>query len=252
MLMLILRLLNVGLHLLSGLLQCGLLFPWLDQAARNRRIGRWSCRLLTIFRIRLQVEGAVGAGAIVSNHISWIDVFVLDAIVPSRFLAKAEVRRWPAIGFLSARAGTLYVERGSRFGLRASNAALAECLTAGESIAFFPEGTSSPQGALLPFHANLFAGVIAAGAPVRPVALRYLAAAGQPSSVADYIDDMSLGQSMVRLLRDGPLIARVEFLPPLASRAAERRRLAAAAHASIAAALDQSAAAPDSLERKHS
>lgn len=244
-----LRLLRVGLHLLSGLLQCGLLFPWLDQPARNRRIQRWSRQLLAIFRITLQVEGAMHAGAVISNHISWIDVFVLDAVQPCRFVAKSEVRRWPAIGFLSSRAGTLYVDRQSRFGLRTSNAALAACLSAGDPVAFFPEGTSSAQGALRPFHANLFAGVINAGAAVLPVALSYLDMDGRPSHVADYIDDMSLGQSIVRLLRDGPLTARVRCLPPLHGRGADRRTLAASAHASIAAALGQGAAAlPHSLE----
>lgn len=243
MLSLTLRLLHVGLHLLSGLLQCGLLFAWLDQPARDARIKRWSRQLLAIFRITLQVEGTVRTGAVVSNHISWIDVFVVDAVQPCRFVAKSEVRRWPAIGFLSSRAGTLYVDRQSRFGLRSSNTALAACLAAGESIAFFPEGTSSAQGALRPFHANLFAGVVEAGAAVLPVAISYLDQAGRPSAVADYIDAMSLGQSIVRLLRDGPLTARVQFLPPLAGHGADRRFLAAAAHASIAAALGQSAAA---------
>ena len=238
------RLLRVGLHILSGLAQCGLLFPFLPLASRNARIGRWSQQLLAIFRIRLQVEGAPGAGcALVSNHISWIDVFVLDAIVPCRFVAKSEVRRWPVIGALATRAGTLYVERGSRFGLRASNAAIAGHLAAGERIAFFPEGTSSSQGALLPFHANLFAGVVQARAPVLPVALCYLDDDGSLSEAADYVGDMSLGQSIARLLMDGPLTARVQCLPLLAPNP-DRHALAAAAHASIAGAL----AAPQRLQ----
>jgi 1-acyl-sn-glycerol-3-phosphate acyltransferase len=250
-LFLALRLMRVGLHLLSGLLQCGLLFPWLKQPARNLRIGCWARQLLRIFRIQLQVEGELrGTGAVVANHVSWIDVFVLDAVQPCRFVAKSEVRRWPVIGLLSARAGTLYLDRQSRFGLRASNLALARCLLAGESIAFFPEGTSSPQGAMLPFHANLFAGVVQASAPVLPVALSYLDQDGNSSNAADYIGEMSLGQSIVRLLTDGPLIARLQWLTPLASLGRDRRGLAAEAHTCIASALGQ--AAPLLLEREQS
>lgn len=250
-LVLALRLMRVALHLLSGLLQCGLLFPWLEQAARNLRIASWSRQLLHIFRIQLQVEGTVtGAGALVSNHISWIDVFVLNAVQPCRFLAKSEVRRWPAIGLLSARAGTLYVDRQSRFGLRASNAALASCLIAGETIAFFPEGTSSAQGAMLPFHANLFAGVVHANAAVLPVALSYLDQAGNRSNAAEYIGEMSLGQSIMRLLANGPLIARVQWLAPLTSTGRDRRALTADAHSRIATALGQ--LAPSPLERESS
>jgi len=240
------RLLRVGLHIVSGLAQCGLLFPFLPLARRNARIRRWSQQLLAIFRIRLQVEGestrAAGC-ALVSNHISWIDVFVLNAIAPCRFVAKSEVRRWPVIGALASRAGTLYVERGSRFGLRASNAAIAGHLAAGERIAFFPEGTSSSQGALLPFHANLFAGVVQARAPALPVALCYLDDEGSLSEAADYVGDMSLGHSIARLLMDGPLTARAQCLPLLPPNS-DRHALAAAAHASIAAAL----AAPQLLQ----
>lgn len=238
------RLLRVGLHIGSGLLQCSLLFPRLPLAARNARIGRWSRQLLAIFRITVHVDGEAGAaqmrGALVSNHISWIDVFVLNAVQPCRFVAKSEVRRWPVIGSLSARAGTLYVDRHSRFGLRASNAAIAASLNDGERIAFFPEGTSSVQGALLPFHANLFAGVVAAKADVLPAALSYHAADGTPSTAADYVGEMSLGESIVRLLRDGPLLARVQLLSPIAGAGQDRHALAARAHARIAGALAHS------------
>lgn len=231
------RLLRVGLHIVSGLLQCALVFPFLPLADRNARIQRWSRQLLGIFRIRLQIEGAVQGGcALVSNHISWIDVFVLDAIEPCRFVAKSEVRRWPVIGQLATSAGTLYVDRASRFGLRSSNAALAARLAAGERVAFFPEGTSSTQGVLLPFHANLFGGVVQAGAPVLPAALSYLDEKGKPSTAADYIGDMSLGQSIVRLLLMGPLTARVQFMPVLPP-GPGRHALATAAQASIASAL---------------
>lgn len=243
----LLRLLRIGLHLASGLLQCALLFPRLTLAQRNVRIQRWSLRLLAIFGVRLEVRGALkgaGAGAVVCNHISWIDVFVLDAVQPCRFIAKSEVRNWPLIGTLSTRAGTLYVDRQSRFGLRASNHALALRLCEGERLAFFPEGTSNSQGTLLPFHANLFAGVIEANAPVLPVAISYHGADGAVSDAADYIGDMSLGQSILRLLRAGGVTARVQLLAPLDSSGQARRQLAARAQAHIAAALRQHSLAP--------
>lgn len=248
------RLLRVGLHIVSGLVQCALLFAFLPQARRNRRIQRWSSQLLAIFRIALQVQGqGQGQGqrgisaALVSNHISWIDVFVLNAVQPCRFVAKSEVKSWPVIGTLASRAGTLYVARGARFGLRASNAAIAAHLAAGETIAFFPEGTSSPQGALLPFHANLFAGVVQAGAAVLPAALSYHGQDGAVSDAADYTGEMSLGQSILRLLSAGPLTARVQLLAPVPA-GADRHRLAANAHAAIAAAL---AATFSTTEEQH-
>ena len=239
-LVLLLRLLRVGVHLASGLLQCALLFPFLAPGARNALVQRWSRGMMRVFRIRVIASGpgqGAAAGAVVANHVSWIDVFVLNAIGPCRFIAKSEVRRWPAIGWLSARAGTIYVARGMRAGLTAANATIAAHLAAGERLAFFPEGTSRPQGSLLPFHANLFQGVIAAGAAVHPVAVRYLAADGELSAAAEYIGDMSLWTSIVNLLAHGPFIAQVAQLTPISSSGLDRRGLAALAHAAIETSL---------------
>ena len=238
--MLVLRLLRVGLHLLSGLVQCAVLFPFLPLRARNALVQRWSRGMMRVFRIEVVASGpgrGDAAGAVVANHVSWIDVFVLNAIGTCRFVAKSDVRGWPAIGWLSARAGTIYVARSARAGVLAANATIASHLAAGERLAFFPEGTSAAQGHLLPFHANLFQGVIAAGAPVHPVALQYVGMDGQPSAAAEYIGDMSLWQSIVSLLMHGPFVAEVALLAPIASIGVERRALAGQAHAAIADSL---------------
>ncbi|WP_332879115.1 lysophospholipid acyltransferase family protein [Massilia sp. S19_KUP03_FR1] len=243
-----LRLLQVGVHLLSGLLQCALLFPFLSPARRNALVRRWSRGLLRVFRVRLVVSGpghGEAAGAVVANHVSWIDVFVLNAIGTCRFVAKSEVRGWPAIGWLSARAGTIYVARGARAGLLTANATIAAHLGERERLAFFPEGTSGPQGSLLPFHANLFHGVIAADAPVHPVAIAYVGADGQLSAAAEYIGAMSLWDSIVSLLRHGPFEARVALLAPIASTGIERRELAVQSQAAIGASLAQCQRPPD-------
>jgi len=243
-----LRLLHVGVHLVSGLLQCALLFPFLSQDRRQALVRRWSRGLLRVFRIRVVVSGpgqGMAAGAVVANHVSWIDVFVLNAIGTCRFVAKSEVRGWPAIGWLSARAGTIYVARSARSGLVAANAAIAAHLGAGERLAFFPEGTSGPQGGLLPFHANLFQGVIAAGSVVHPVAICYAGADGTLSRAAEYIGDMSLWASIVSLLAHGPFVADVVLLAPIASTGPNRRALAAQARAAIGASLASTGRSPD-------
>lgn len=233
------RLARVGLHLATGLAQCAVLFPLLPLAGRNVLVRRWSGQLIGIFGIVLDVSGPAhhGGGAVVANHVSWIDVFVLNAVAPCRFVAKSEVRGWPAIGWLSARAGTVYIARQRRADLLAANATIAGHLAAGERLALFPEGTSGPQGCLLPFHANLFQGVVLAQAPVLPVAIAYVDADHALSDAAEYIGEMTLWDSIVRLLGGGPLTARVTFAAPIASIDLDRRLLAAASHAAVAAAL---------------
>lgn len=233
------RLARVGGHLISGLLQCALLFPWLPLKQRNERIQRWSAGLIRIFGIALEVSGpSQGGGALVANHVSWIDVFVLNAVAPCRFVAKSEVRRWPIVGSLSTRAGTLYLERARRVDLIRTNAAIADHLQQGERLAVFPEGTSARQGEMQAFHANIFQGIVAAQARVLPVAMAYFDADGKPSPAADYADDMSLWQSILSLLTAGPLVAVVSFLPVLDASQSDRRSLAAATHAAVAARLE--------------
>ena len=58
--------------------------------------------------------GLAGNVLIVANHISWLDIFVLNAVQPSRFVAKAELARWPLVGRLIAGVGTLFIEREPR------------------------------------------------------------------------------------------------------------------------------------------
>ena len=93
---------------------------------------------------------------IVANHVSWLDIFVINALDPCRFVAKAEIRSWPVMGWLAAGAGTVFIARGNRRELRHIFKGIVSVLAQGQRVAFFPEGTTSRQGEVLPFHANLF------------------------------------------------------------------------------------------------
>src|SRR5690606_36823074 len=87
---------------------------------------------------------------------SWLDIFVIHAMHPCRFVAKAEIRGWPLIGWLCEQAGTIFIARGRLRDVRKIYEGAVRSLREGEHVAFFPEGTVSLQGSLLPFHANLF------------------------------------------------------------------------------------------------
>ena len=235
-----LRLARLLLHLLQGLATCALLFPLLGRAARDRHVGSWSRKLLSIcgVSVREMPRAAPLAHALlVSNHVSWLDIFVIDALYPSRFVAKAEIRRWPVLGWLVAMAGTVFIERGNRRGLRHVFKGLVESLHAGERVAFFPEGTTAAQGTVLPFHANLFEAAVDAGVPVQPCALRYVDADGAPHAAADFVGDTTFVQSVLAILRNRQMEAQLACLAPIEGRGAHRRELAQAAREAIAQAL---------------
>lgn len=237
---LILRLTRVLIHLLAGLATCALVFPWAGRGRRNRHIERWSRKLLRICGV--SVEHGPGAAPlshamIVANHVSWLDIFVINALHPSRFVAKAEIRAWPVLGWLAQQAGTVFIARGSRRDLRHIFKGLVDSLQLGERIAFFPEGTTAPLGSLLPFHANLFEAAIDAKVAVQPYALRYLDAQGALQRSVDFAGDTTFVQSIVAILSGGAVRAQLTCLEPIGAAGAHRRELAQAAHDAVAGAL---------------
>jgi 1-acyl-sn-glycerol-3-phosphate acyltransferase len=238
--LLALRLVRVFLHVLQGVATCAVVFPWIGSARRNGHVARWSRKLLAICRV--QVELGAGAPAlehamIVANHVSWLDIFVINSLLPSRFVAKSEIRDWPVLGWLVAQAGTVFIARGSRRDLRHIFKGLVASLQQGERVAFFPEGTTAAQGSLLPFHANLFEAAVDAHVPVQPYALRYVDEQGALHPAADFIGEMTFAQSMVAILSGPPMRARLTCLAPMEASGAHRRELAEAAQTAIAGAL---------------
>ncbi|MES2151387.1 MAG: lysophospholipid acyltransferase family protein [Pseudomonadota bacterium] len=239
---LIVRPIRIVFHLLAGLLTCALLFPWLTARRRDDRVQRWSVQLLGICGV--SVEQGPGAPAlehamIVANHVSWLDIFAINSLHPCRFVAKAEIRAWPLLGWLVAQAGTVFIARGKRRDLRHIFKGLVASLERGERVAFFPEGTTAAQGGLLDFHANLFEAAIDARVAVQPYALRYVDAAGALHPAAEYIGETSIAESLRAILSGPPMRAVLTCLPALDARGAHRRELAQAAHDAIAAALGQ-------------
>jgi len=238
--MMTIRLLQIGLHLLQGMTTCALIFPVTGAAIRERLIGNWSRRLLEICGVRVVITGALSTAPalIVCNHISWLDIFAINACKPCRFVAKSDVRDWPLIGWLCDRAGTIFIARGKQRDVRRIFQKLVSSIRAGERIAFFPEGTTSAQGKLQSFHANLFEAAIDAGVPVQPYALRYMDRTGKLHAAPEYIGDTTFMQSMLLILRHRDITAELSILPEISSALTHRRDLASAARVSIMAALD--------------
>jgi 1-acyl-sn-glycerol-3-phosphate acyltransferase len=176
---------------------------------------------------------------IVSNHISWLDIFVINSVHPCRFVAKAEIRAWPVLGWLVAQAGTVFIARGNRRDLRHIFKGLVDVLGQNQRVAFFPEGTTASQGQLLPFHANLFEAAIDARAAVQPVALAYLDGKGGWHPAVDYVGETTFVDSILRILGGPPMTARLQCLAPIPAEGAHRRELARAAQQAIEAALGQ-------------
>lgn len=228
-------------HFAAGLWISAVIFPFVDKKGRERHIKRWSHRLVGLCGVQiriLNVDAAVSKpGMLVANHISWLDIFVINSLQPCRFVAKSEIRSWPLMGWLCHKAGTIFIARGRQREVRKTFEGLVENLQAGEIVAFFPEGTTVSQGGLAPFHANLFEAAIQSEAPVLPCALRYVDGSGRLHPAIDYVGDMTLMQSIRAILKARDMTAELTVLPALHSVATHRRSLSDAARVAIAAAL---------------
>ncbi len=218
---------RVFTHVLGGVVQGGLLFRGLSQRQRDPRIRQWARTGLKRLRVELKITGTpaqAGPMLLVSNHTSWVDILALLAVCPCRFVAKADVERWPLVGTIVTGGGTLYVKRESRQDAMRVVHRMVQALTAGDILAVFPEGTTSDGSSVLPFHSGLIQAAISADAPVQPVAVQIVdKRSGRPSRAASYMGDESLAGSVWRTLRARELCAVVTFGAPQRAAGRDRR-----------------------------
>jgi 1-acyl-sn-glycerol-3-phosphate acyltransferase len=198
----------------------------------------WSAALLDALGVEVEADltHAVPGALLVANHVSWIDIFVINAVMPSAFVSKEEVRRWPIIGWLAARNDTVFLRRGSRGHARIINEQVSGLLGQGKHVAVFPEGTTTDGCSLLHFHAALLQPALAAGRPVLPAAISYWELDGQRSLAPRYDGDISLGECTRAILGRKRLIARLVTTPLRGLNGEDRRVVAAEAREAIALA----------------
>ena len=212
------RWMQIWMHVICGVCILSFVFPFLTRDKKNRKIQDWSKRLLRIFNIELSVNGAElltdTPYLIASNHISWMDIHVINAFRPIRFVAKSEVASWPIFGWMAKQLGTVFIRRDSARHARQVVSQMAQVLQS-ESICIFPEGTSTNGESVLPFRPNLFEGAIVAQTSVFPMAIRYNdGSTGMRSEAPAFIGDMGLLESMANILDAGDLGVTLTILPP--------------------------------------
>jgi 1-acyl-sn-glycerol-3-phosphate acyltransferase len=220
---------------MQGVVTSALMFPFLTVARRGRIRQRWSGRLLRILGIELRISGTplIERGLLVANHVSWVDIFVINALTPAAFVSKADVRAWPVIGWLAAVNETVFLRRGSRGHARVINDEIAERMQDGRHVALFPEGTTTDGSHVLHFHAALLQPAILTKHPIQPIALRYLTPEGAFTRAAAYDGDVTMGECLSSIIGTERIVVSVSLLPAIDTVGAQRREVALSAHAAI-------------------
>jgi 1-acyl-sn-glycerol-3-phosphate acyltransferase len=235
------RLIRLSVHLVYGCAVAGIVFPFVDGQRQLRIIKRWSRQVLAILAIRLHVTGRPPGGrqptVLVANHVSWLDIWVIHAVSPVRFVAKSDVRRWPVIGWLVARSGTIFIERSKRHDTARTNRTIVDTLNRGERVGIFPEGTTTDGTYLRAFHASLFQPALGAGARVVAAGIRYPMRDGSPNPDAAYAGDRSLMESLRLILSHRSMRAELIFAGEIEISGKTRREIAHDCEQLIARAL---------------
>lgn len=235
------RFLLLLLHTLYGI--------WLSLSIHKRKapdgvsfpdpqpVARWSARLLAILGVEVVVHGEIPeeSGLLVANHVSWLDIPVINSLTGAAFLSKNSIRYWPVIGWFAVASGTLFIRRGRHDAKRIAEA-IATRLTEGRRMAIFPEGTTSDGREVRRFFPRLFSAAIDTGAPVIPVALCYRDN-GQPDTLVPYTKGRSLFRILLGILARSRSQVHVCFSGVLPASEYDRKGLAEASRKIIQDAL---------------
>ena len=200
-------------------------------ARRRLALQRWSAKLVRHLAVRLTVHGEPPCHGpapfmLVSNHVSWLDIFAINSAVPLRYVAKAEVRHWPLVGWLCVKVGTLFIERERQRDLARVDVLVLEALRGNAGMGVFLEGTTTDGNEVLPFHSSLLRPAQQANVQVYPVAIQYRRRDGSICTEAAYDGDKSALDTLRLILTQHEIHVDVHFLPPMAASGINRKTLA--------------------------
>lgn len=213
--------LKIILHILLVVPLCLLIF--ISTKNQQERIIRFWCkRLLSIFEISVEVTGFERnlvnqkKYLMVANHISWMDIIIIQSIKPCIFVAKSDVASWPLFGWVAQMTGTIFIKRDKISDIKKALKKMKRRLIK-RSVCIFPEGTSTNGRYLLPFKSNLFQSSIDTEKSILPLCLRY----EQKNIYTDktaFVDDMSLLDSIIKIKQERDIRVVVEILQPIRPR----------------------------------
>lgn len=241
----VLRLLRIIVHVLWGVVQA---IYYLDNNKKpgeqeQRFVRVWHRQFLKLLHIETRIHGDIHPGnhLMVANHISWKDIILLNSIYATRFVAKSEIARWPLVGWLSNKVGTLFVKRGSISDIRRLNEQIAQLMMAGEKVTLFPEGATGEGEEISHLYPGLFQSVIdtqnqaqkdepiEAPLGVQPIVIIYKVDE-QLSPHIPYTGNTHILENLWSVLNYEHISADIYFTPLIDSENATRKLLSSRSH----------------------
>lgn len=135
----------------------------------------WAKSVMNILNMKCTVKGVTPKAPfyLVSNHLSYLDVWVLFGSAKGTFITKSEVRSWPIVGFVLSSSGMIFINRNKKTDIKRVNEEISKNITQYQGVFLFPEGTTSPGKEILPFKSSLFQFPAVQGMEVTSAAITY-------------------------------------------------------------------------------
>jgi len=211
-----LKIFLIFFHLLIGVFLSLFIFFSIKKI-QKKIIQFWCHTLLLILDVQLSINQNLSLllkknhCLVVCNHISWLDIIILNSLHPLCFVAKDNIKHWPIINILAKACDTIFINRDSISGIRNISSIVEEMLLS-RSICIFPEGTSTNGTIVLPFKSNLFQAAVDSKKNVLPIAIKYRKD-NFPSLAPAYYGDVSLMQSILSVVGESCINAELTILP---------------------------------------
>lgn len=224
------------LLLMGGKLLGFIAFKKQARRLEKEALGVWGKSVCKVIGMNIEMDGEIPGEPcfFVCNHLSYTDVFLISAALKCRFIVKSEVGQWPVFGFLARTAGMLFINRSRRRDVARVNGEIEDTLAHEFSVAVFPEATTSPGYAVIPFKSSLLAGPARNRQPVYFGALSYRIPDSQ-NSVNDTIvwwDDTGFVPHFLHLLQLKSFVGKlVVSADPVTS--GNRKELALRLHSGV-------------------
>jgi 1-acyl-sn-glycerol-3-phosphate acyltransferase len=215
----------------------------------------WQYTMCLVFGIKVKVKGTPNTGRqtlFVSNHISYLDIPVIGGILKASFVAKADVRKWPVMGYLCTLQQTAFISRNRSDAAKEKNT-LSTMVKEGKNLIIFPEGTSSDGSSVLPFKSSLFGIALEKDSNkhlmVQPITLKILSVDGKIADTQETRDlyawhgDMTMPPHLWAFAKSKGAEIGVTFHAPYDTKDfKDRKKLAAMCHSDVLEGMETSLA----------
>ena len=177
-------------------------------------ISRLTCSLTFLLRRILNINVTVvgdagqlegGGFVIISNHLSYVDGFILGSMFPVVFISKREVKKWPIVGLWTMLCGTIFIDRQRKRLVGLLVAETTKRLKENTNLLLFPEGHATNGERMMPFQTVPLAAPLRNRSIIVPMTLTYKSIDGKPITKANRdlvycYDDMDFAPHFWRLL----------------------------------------------------